>query len=100
MTMHTKEPWEVYERFRGDGLSVQARVDIDQGTHVTQTVAEIGSALPVNKANARRIVACVNALEGIPTEFLEAVHSDDMRAWLGDQLAEWRAENGQFGVGA
>lgn len=62
---HTPEPWKTV--FRGDegGLDIDAFVSNGWGDYVTL-------ALNVGEANARRIVACVNACAGVPTERLES----------------------------
>ena len=62
-TEHTSEPWRVGRRGNdvvgsnglGDTVAMMIDCDSDEQTH----------------ANARRIVACVNACEGIGTEYLE-----------------------------
>jgi hypothetical protein len=64
MTEHTKEPW-----FIGGG-----KLEIcSQGRKVCQVTVKLDEVPSVGlpAANAKRIVACVNALEGIPTELLE-----------------------------
>lgn len=68
MSEHTKEPWtygHVGDDFwigdNSDGLNNLARVYWDMGE------------IPEGRANARRIVACVNACSGIKTEDLEAL---------------------------
>lgn len=72
MSEHTKEPW---------GVSSECSTIIKQFDFMGESNLIIGSASggstsgphfpedPV--ANARRIVACVNACEGISTEYLE-----------------------------
>lgn len=50
------------------------------------------------RADAERAIAAINALEGIPTEFLETLHSDDIRAALGEKLAAWHAAHFDMGV--
>ena len=59
---HTKEPWSY------DGHSGIAAVGSDQFNGGYFTAEVMG---PDKDANARRIVACVNACAGIPTEELE-----------------------------
>jgi hypothetical protein len=66
---HTKEPWFLHR----EGFStvyVEARID----GGLVQEVAACGPAnegAEQQEANARRIVACVNACAGIPTSDLE-----------------------------
>lgn len=57
---HTAEPWRVV---RGE---ITYRSDDDDQSFGMNCPVDI-----VDDANARRIVACVNALQGVPTEFLE-----------------------------
>ncbi|WP_296763766.1 hypothetical protein [Sediminimonas sp.] len=62
---HTREPWQAI------GLAIYT----DRGTPGIETwVANIkrGRADSVEVADARRIVACVNACKGIPTDALES----------------------------
>lgn len=61
MTEHTKEPWA-----HRNGRIYQADRDV-------LTIANIARASDgdYSENNARRIVACVNACEGLPTEPLE-----------------------------
>lgn len=89
---HTKEPWRV------DGTKALGAYGVwtDYGTHSGDVPGElypdqICSVYPNNTshfdretrdANARRIVACVNALAGIPTPALEAGLLGEVRAIL------------------
>lgn len=67
MSEHTKEPWHIdkYDAIIADGeiLNLGATVSIPMGS---------GERRDKGKVNARRIVACVNACAGIPTEWLES----------------------------
>ncbi len=65
MTDHTPEPWLVDPEFnaRTDSLSIRASRLV-----VAETKYLGGTKLA--RANAARIVACVNACAGIPTEQL------------------------------
>jgi hypothetical protein len=64
MTEHTKEPWVNHQEdniitdTKGTRCLAQAR-----GSHIS---------IDERNANARRIVACINACAGIPTGMLEA----------------------------
>jgi hypothetical protein len=63
---HTKEPWE-YTVWNDGTVSV---TNDDQDTIAKlEDLFKCGDAI----TNARRIVACVNALEGIPTKDLEVL---------------------------
>lgn len=67
---HTPEPWEYDGReINGpwDGKTVPTVV----GTETHNRGYESFDTLVLSPADARRIVACVNVLEGIPTEELE-----------------------------
>ena len=65
MAEHTKEPWEAKGWFiNQDGFIV---------------AAAIGSwPIGIQKANAARIVACVNACEGVAPDYLEDLNPGDM----------------------
>ena len=62
MSEHTKGPWAVnYTKF--------SEVRAENGAVIARCVKL--TSLPNLKANARRIVACVNACEGVSTKLLE-----------------------------
>ena len=80
MTQHTTEPWKVsledstpeWSVITAAGGRVVANVNEETGP-------ELIAGVPVMRVrpgelNARRIVACVNALRGVPTEELERHH--------------------------
>lgn len=75
---HTPEPWVV------DGsLQIRAPDIFDDGTIAEDWVVaqvDVGCGYPDchDKANARRIVACVNALAGIPIETIEALPEGEL----------------------
>lgn len=75
---HTPEPWllsdcdvppRIYCNHEGRGDEPMIAI-LDDGTSASLGVSEA-------EANARRIVACVNACAGVPTEWLEAQHDPD-----------------------
>lgn len=63
---HTKEPWQVYP-----GRTNRKNIVIEN-IH-GDCVALVMESEDVDEADARRIVACVNACAGVPTKVLEAV---------------------------
>lgn len=69
---HTKEPWHVAEEsFDNDGIQ-ESVIRGMQGRAAIAVTIDFGPNNPLmREANARRIVACVNACAGIPTEHLE-----------------------------
>lgn len=78
---HTAEPWSTAYRERRDGQYAQEIFDASGeliATLAWYSVRE-GSSIHTNREeNARRIIACVNAIKGIPTEYLEAHGLDDV----------------------
>lgn len=75
---HTPEPWQVHQDASGDVFVSSAKTSFH--------IAEIGSeddeaVIP----DARRIVACVNACRGLPTEELE---QKGLVAAVGTQLLD------------
>ncbi|MFQ2035205.1 hypothetical protein ACK35Y_20045 [Aeromonas veronii] len=75
---HTPEPWQVHQDASGDVFVSSAKTSFH--------IAEIGSeddeaVIP----DARRIVACVNACHGLPTEELE---QKGLVAAVGTQLLD------------
>jgi hypothetical protein len=75
MTNHTSEPW-AFDESNLSAVGGGRIMLIGISTPMTA-----GSALDEARANARRIVACVNALAGIDTDELEriAAERDDLR---------------------
>ena len=72
MAEHTKEPWFYSET--DDGFAEITNDERAAGEYIS--IAEVptgfsGKIGAEQEANARRIVACVNACEGIPTGVLE-----------------------------
>lgn len=72
MSEHTIEPWRVAEEsFDNDGIHESVIRGLDGRAAIAVTL-EFGPNNPgMREANARRIVACVNACAGITTEVLE-----------------------------
>lgn len=71
---HTTEPWEAYvATFGGIESIAVAKKDIPESerNRAVAVISPTSSMDDEDIANARRIVACVNALEGISTEILE-----------------------------
>ncbi len=73
MSEWTKEPWRVQPYV--DGIDIVAEDDTVIASMVDRSVFADG----MPPANAARIVACVNALEGIPTEQLASVVDENKR---------------------
>lgn len=75
MSDHTKEPWHVGSL--NDALYITAGQppattnDCPNHNAERETIARLFGTYPEADANARRIVACVNACAGIPNEVLE-----------------------------
>ena len=94
MSEHTKEPWYVFSHY-GD-----PEIRTKEGDKL------VAALLPSKLADARRIVACVNACRGASTEVLESgvVHDwsllmtelekqrDQLLATL-QQIADWPREH-------
>jgi len=74
MTEHTKEPWIAIEQDRGFHeliITTQARIDSSIGEICGMNIHYRNPMGEEQRANARRIVAAVNACAGISTEQLE-----------------------------
>lgn len=75
MSEHTKEPWRIENST--DIFSADRRGDVNDGFQIADcsvdydSDADPGLSHEERKANARRIVACVNACAGIATRELE-----------------------------
>jgi hypothetical protein len=72
MNEHTKEPWELWESGDASPHQIFTRAELDQiEIHHYGFTDPDGSIAAEQLANARRIVACVNACRGLPTKELE-----------------------------
>lgn len=96
MSEHTKEPW-VYETecaygwdIRGDEIWIASV----QNSHVANSRPQTGFPSQIEGfANARRIVACVNACADLPTELLESLEcglipANETAAGYGERATE------------
>ena len=75
---HTKEPWIIVPGGRLDPeviITTQHRLDGRKAEICGMDVEFTGHHGDEQKANTRRIVACVNACAGIPTDTLETIPS-------------------------
>lgn len=86
--LHTAEPWSISAEgetdANADGFATgDVRVEGLDGLTV---IAEVCAGLPAHEtnANARRIIACVNACAGIPTELLESLELGELDAAIND----------------
>lgn len=80
---HTKEPWKYGKELTarsGEWLISMDAGDRGRGIPICETRPASGD----EQANARRIVACVNACAGIPTEQLESGEARSVRDELAD----------------
>lgn len=74
MSKHTKEPWCVEACVSNDELDICLAYQIpgrESPILVASVYGDDPESVSEGMANARRIVACVNALAGIDTESLE-----------------------------
>lgn len=98
MSEHTKEPWSHFNSGRTNAIYDGGRREI---------VAWMGfdrsdRSKSEHRANARRIVACVNACAGIPTARLECgaadvlAYSMELKQQRDELLAALKATRGQW----
>ena len=66
---HTKEPWSMLDTGRDIHINKSGGVGFIGSIHIYEHRAE------QCRENARRIVACVNACAGLPTDTLETIPS-------------------------
>jgi hypothetical protein len=64
-SQHTSGPWKIYND--------ENPLDFSMDYWINGLNGEIVCSFGVSRENARRIVACVNACEGVSTEFLETL---------------------------
>lgn len=97
---HSPEPWQKWS----GATFLQAKIVTDKGFIVADVQpgtskdgCQYGSTRSDQAdANARRIVACVNSLAGVPTEALEKIAANETQDgrfsnlyhWLGDQQSD------------
>jgi len=80
---HTPEPWRQHEASKSLKARSRLRVIVDSDyEYIIGELFQFGDA-DRREANAHRIVACVNACAGIPTELLE---------WPATRVTTWKAE--------
>ena len=89
MSEHTKEPWNVSEEaFDNDGIHESVIRGLD-GLAAIAVTLEFGPNNPgMREANARRIVACVNALRGVSTDHLEQYGLPDFAQKISDLIQQ------------
>jgi hypothetical protein len=82
MSEHTKEPWEVCDLapsgnpyWRGDGTEISSAMG-----RIADCLLNTFRDIDECRANAARIVACVNACAGIPTDQLSQLSPPDTLA--------------------
>lgn len=88
-TKHTAEPWEVIEEHEGKAIGSNALSKTICTAHTSRTWnmnSEEG------KANAKRIVACVNACKGVPNEWLQ---SNAVQSRI-DEIAELKRQREHY----
>ena len=66
---HTPEPWGLNDKRSNGWMDNAMFVSGNDGSNIVRCYSDFGN----EEANARRIVACVNACAGIPNEVLSAV---------------------------
>ena len=89
---HTPEPWEFgYGQTREFGMCLGIGLNSAPDWHVVAVVSPADSVNHADEANARRIVACVNACAGIETGHLEKYGLPDFAQKISD-LREQRDE--------
>lgn len=87
---HTKEPW----RFISDGNDEYSIMPGGDWYIATTHDGVFGE--PTAEANARRIVACVNACAGIPLERLEQVPPiNAAKDWV-DTVLQWKDQRDEY----
>jgi hypothetical protein len=89
MSEHSKEPWSVYSAGKTLSISIGKNPNGARPNVVDWTGFDsCDLPLKTQKANAKRIVACVNACAGVSTEKLEAAPSAES---ITIPLAEYEA---------
>jgi len=96
--MHTKEPWIIVDESSNGVIETEEAIAIisEDDWHICAVWRDAGIFLEEShaEANARRIVACVNACAGVPTKVLEneVVELGDKHPWKLINAARIQAE--------
>lgn len=77
MAEHTKEPWHIRELRDDCFITAEIEPGMAYGPEIMGDDYTGYGDNDRKKADARRIVACVNACASIPTELLETEYKDD-----------------------
>ena len=82
MSIHSPEPWKIVTHSDGEGDEYDIIADADGNTVIAGSAAAVGGALygwlEVGDKDLDRIVACVNACQGLSAEVL--IHMHDVAA--------------------
>lgn len=84
MSRHTPEPWRYVKDKDGGNTAFL----IENADGIMWNIAGTFSTFDDDEANARRIVACVNACAGLSTELLEGKTIDEAANTIVDQRDE------------
>jgi len=82
MIQHTPEPWKYEGEDDGDFVVWGASPNDDFIGNVGARIKEMMVIIDLDLANARRIVACVNACSGITTEQLNSIGSGGINSLI------------------
>jgi len=84
-TQHTPEPWGYDNQYSAGGIFKEHK----SGRRYA-VAAALGHVMPdgMQEANARRIVACVNACADVPTDLLETLDSQSAQSWIFDDIGQ------------
>jgi hypothetical protein len=95
---HTKEPWTLWQSER-DGCAVLSVGPSSVPANKTDVICDIAFLLTINetqKANARRIIACVNACSGMTTEGLETFNVNKEMRELAEERAKYKRQRDEL----
>ena len=86
--LHTKEPWLVADLSKTKPIAIFDKEGRD-------VIANLSRGLVISNdkqlANAARIVACVNACDGIETSLLESIHAKNLKLQTVGKVEETQA---------
>jgi hypothetical protein len=93
MSEHTQEPWVVGETTHEEGQFIETVIRALEGIAGIAVCVDFGFSNPdMREANARRIVACVNACAGISTKVLETLEDKTLNEMYKRQETEYQAQ--------
>jgi len=96
MIKHTPEPWKYDGDDDGDVVVWGASPNDDFIGNVGVPIKQMGVIIDLDLANARRIVACVNACAGVHDNYLSAVTEEGGAAKFFEEREQFKSQRDEL----